>query len=302
MKAIEINTTGKKKECEISRKDLIAQFSIHTRDLRPIFSQRQMATISPRGKGIVVNLRSLKFIVSARKVIFLSPENKKETEAFIPILIEHLESRDKSLLFEHLVLEQALSFVIARLGTEYARVTNHCDQMLSRLKKQLHDENFEKLLKLKKNLLRLLGTTKEIHEIIADILDDDEEIKDLYLSRKAPADPEDVESILENLLEQIDDIMNHIDELNENIDDTQEILNLKMANRRNEIIKFDLYLTAITVIFSFMAVVVGLFGMNILNTLESNHTAFWGIILLLTLCFFGFWAIIRWYLKKRIIG
>ena len=111
MRAIQIDDQGNQKEVDVSRKKLTKDFEMHTRDLRPIFSLRQMPTISRRGKGIVINFRSIKVIVTVDKAYIFNLTSKKIVSSFIPNLAEKIKSREKSVRIEHIVLEESMSFI-----------------------------------------------------------------------------------------------------------------------------------------------------------------------------------------------
>ncbi len=90
-------------------------------------------------------------------------------------------------------------------------------------------------------------------------------------------DTEEAESILESFLEQVEDVSHKLSRLEDDIDDTQEILTLKLNNRRNMIIRFDLIATIITGILALLTLVTGIFGMNVLNKFEDSQTVFFWI-------------------------
>ncbi|MBT3349399.1 CorA family magnesium transporter [bacterium] len=300
MKILEIDIAGNSTEKEISRRELSTQFATHSRDLRPILSLRQMPTISRRGSAIVVNFRSVKLLIGKKSVLIFNLESEKISGKFVPELLEKIRSREKS-RFEHVALEAALQYILEKTRNKYDQLLRAADFILESLRVNLKDEKLEKLLAVKKQISKLGKNARELDELLDELLDDDEELLELYFSEKQN-DTDEIESVLENALEQIEDIFNRITELNENIDDTQEIMTLKLSSRRNVIIQFDLLLTSITAIFSFLAVIVGIFGMNILNTVEKNHAAFVAVIACL-----GIFAIaagtllVRWMRRKKIL-
>ena len=303
MRAIQIDDQGNQKEVDVSRKKLTKDLEMHMRDLRPIFSLRQMPTISRRGKGIVINFRSIKILVTEDKVFVFNLTSKKIVSTFIPELVEKIKSREKNVRLEHIVLETAMSFILDKTKRNFAKVLQITERILTEFSDEgkVSNEIFEELLVVKKKLSKLSKNVHEITEILDEILGDEEEMKELYFAKNI-ADMDEVESILENNLEQLEDIENRIDELDDNIDDTQEILTLKLSSRRNRIIQFDLILTSATGILAIMAVVTGAFGMNIKNGIEYNHTAFWIVIILMILFSillgFGLW---RWMRKSNIL-
>ena len=277
MRCLEINNLGETKEIEIVRRDLAQEFDSHIRDLRPIFSLRQMPTIARRGKSIVINFRAVKVVVGADKVLVFNIDDEKIFESFVAQLTERIIAREEVTRFEHVVLDVSLSYILGKTLDNFEKARRLVERILALLRTQHHDDLFEKLLTAKKTLSKLGKNTRELNELLDDILDDDEDLSELSLSKKSKDTDDDVESILENALEQVEDIANRIDELDDNIDDTQEILTLKLSSRRNKIIQVDLILTSITAVFALLAVVTGLFGMNILNNIESSNEAFWWV-------------------------
>ncbi len=301
MRCLEINANGIVSETKVDRRSLSQQFGLHVRDLRPIFSLRQMPTIARRGKCLVINFRAVKLIVGQEKVLVFNTESEKIADQFIPILTERILSREERAQFEHIVLDAALVHILGKTLDNFEKAASLVERILAMLRTQHHDEIFEKLLSGKKKLSKLAKNTRELNEILDEILDDNEELEDMYLG-KTPKTTDDLESILENVVEQLEDISNRIDELDENIDDTQEILTLKLASRRNKIIQTDLILTSITAIFAFLAVVTGFFGMNILNKVETRFDVFlWVLGIMFLFSIFAGIFLRRWMKKQKIV-
>lgn len=301
MNCLKIDALGKTSEYSIARRDLSQNFGLHPRDLRPIFSLRQMPTINRRGKCLIINFRSIKLIVATDQVLVFNTESEKIAEVFIPHIQDRIITREEKTKFEHVILEVALGYMLDKTRSNFAKVQTIAERILVLLRTQQHDEIFESLLAAKKRLSKLSKNTRELTEILDEILDDDEEMSELYLGR-APKNIDEVESILENAMEQLEDIANRIEELDENIDDTQEIITLKMSSRRNQIIKIDLLLTSVTAIFSLLAVVVGLFGMNIRNSLEKSLPAFWVVAGALVIFAISSGLFLwRWMRNKKIV-
>jgi Mg2+ and Co2+ transporter CorA len=297
MRILEINPRGEFKERDVTRKEISIEFEAHWRDLRPIFSVRQLPTLSRRGRAVVLNFRSVKILIGSDSVLVFNINSGSIEDTFVPILIESIQKGESR--FELQVLESALTYILQKSSVKFENIFRIAESMLHTLKYHLRDEDFEKLLALKKQILKLGKNMRELNGMVDDILEEDEEIRDLVIGKASVKAVDEVESILENALEQIEDISNQIEELDASIDDTQEILTLKMSSRRNVIIQIDLILTMTTAIFSFLAVIVGLFGMNLASTIETSHKAF-----LIVTIFLGVFATISgsvlwWYLKKK---
>jgi magnesium transporter len=301
MRCLEINVDGVVSELDVERRALSQRFDLHVRDLRPIFSLRQMPTIARRGKCLVINFRAVKIIVGEKQVLVFNTESEKIQDEFIPVLQERIVSREEKTRFEHLVLDVALSHMQEKTLDTFEKAERLVARILVLLKTQHHDEIFEKLLDAKKKLSKLAKNTRELNEMLDDILDDNEELIDMYLGKK-PHSTDNLESILENEVEQLEDISNRIDELNENIDDTQEILTLKLSSRRNKIIQIDLILSSVTAIFAFLAVVTGFFGMNIANKVESRFDVFlWVLVAMLVVSLVSWFFLRRWMKRQKIL-
>jgi len=303
MRAIQIDDKGNQQEVDVTRKQLSKDFEMHMRDLRPIFSLRQMPTISRRGEGIVINFRSIKILATPKKVFVFNLTSKKIISTFIPELVEKIKSREKNVHLEHVILETAMSFILAKTKSNFTKVSQIIERILTEFSDEgkVSNEIFEELLAVKKKLSKLSKNVHEIIEILDGILEDEEEMKELYFAKKVQ-DMDEIESILENNLEQLEDIENRIDELDENIDDTQEILTLKLSSRRNRIIQFDLILTSATGILAVLAVITGYFGMNIRNNIEQSHFAFLVVtaVMILISIVSGIW-LWRWMKKSKIL-
>jgi magnesium transporter len=303
MLSLYIDRSGNTREVEVSRKDLTKDFKVHTRDMRPIFAKKQAITITSRGECIIINFHSVKMVVGKNGVYVFNLVNKKIVDYFLPLLLQKIKNPGEKIRFEHLIIEITLIYMVEKLSRRFDDVERGAEQIFHKLQSEkIDDHTFEKLLHLKKRLSKLATKVKDIENGIEELVEDDEELSDLYLGVKNPSDTEDAESILENALEQVEDVAHKIYELNENIDDTQEILTLKMSNVRNVIIRFDLLLTAATGILAILAVVVGFYGMNIPNQMEKNPEAIWGVaILLMALFVLGFGGLLLYLKKKKIL-
>ncbi len=303
MKTVEIQATGKRTTREITRKILSEELEVHSRDLRPIFSVSQVATIMPRGKGIVVNLGVIKMCVLTNKVIVFNLDESEIAEKFIPNLIDKLKAEKPSTDFEAFMLDFAFNHKVKKMRSVLEALEKAVEKMLKKIQRFADDNSLEKLLALKKRISKFEIIVKENDAAALEILEDDEELADLCLSQKKAKTKninfDEIESILDSFTDQIEQIDYKLSNLKENIDDTQEIITLKLHHRRNTIIRFDLIATLVTALFSFLAVITGLYGMNIRNNLESNHEAFWGIVMIfgiLVLIFLG-WT--WWYLRRN---
>lgn len=299
MQTVEITKGGKIIEHDFLRKDVAEYYDMYVRDLRPVFSAKQLSTISRRGEGIIVNLWEIKMVIGKDSLLLFQPNNKHIQGNFIPLLEEKVKSIPPESRFSLGILESCLAYSFQLLNTDFEKNEKSVHHAFLKLKKNITDEQFETLLNVKKRINKLQITIKEIEEMLEEIMKSEEDMEELYLVQKGKNDIEEVESILEHYWEQFEDLSHRVHELNENIDDTQEFITLKMANRRNVIIKFDLLATLITAVLSGMAVVVGAFGMNLKNNFEASNAAFLLVIIASFLFFLFALIATHWYLKRK---
>jgi Mg2+ and Co2+ transporter CorA len=299
MQTIEITKSGKIIERDLLRKDVADEYGMFVRDLRPVFSAKQLSTISRRGSGIIINLWEIKMVIGQKSFLLFQPESKSIQEDLIPLLQEKIQKMPPRSRFSLGILESCLAYTFRLFNDDFEKNEKAVHRVFNKLKKDASDEQFETLLNIKKRINKLQITIKEIEEMLEEIMKSEEDMLDLYLIKKGKNDIEEIESILEHYWEQYEDLSHRVDELNENIDDTQEFITLKMANRRNIIIKFDLFATLITAVLSGMAVVVGAFGMNLKNNMENSNEAF--VLVVFASFLFFFFALIgtHWYLKRK---
>lgn len=304
MKALEILSNGHSQEKDLSRKDLAEMFGVHLRDLRPLFVRKHFLAVMPRKNSIIISVRSVKILIGRDRVYVFNIQHSGIERFFLPLLYEKIRAtREEEIRFEHLALEITLQHIYQKFQRRYEDIERTSEQLLDKLgEKKVHDQTFEQLLHLKKRLSTITTHLTGLEEELTEIVDDDEDLRDLYLGDKTPTDTDDVESILEDVIDQIEDVGHRAQELEENIDDAQEILTLKMNNIRNMVIKFDLFLTAIACFLSVLAVATGFYGMNIQNHLEDNQYAIW-ILAAVFAAFFliGVAGLVLWMRRKNMI-
>ncbi|KAJ6771698.1 MAGNESIUM TRANSPORTER MRS2-I [Salix koriyanagi] len=175
----------------------------------------------------------------------------------------------------------------------------------------ISSRNLDRVRKLKSAMTRLTARVQKVRDELEQLLDDDDDMADLYLSRKlagvsSPAsgsgganwflasptigskisrasrvslatvhgdenDVEELEMLLEAYFMQIDSTLNKLTTLREYIDDTEDYINIQLDNHRNQLIQLELYLSSGTVCLTIYSLVAGVFGMNIPYTWNDNH-------------------------------
>lgn len=301
MKCFIVDTKGNISKDDVERKAIAQKLSIHTRDLRPVFTLRQLVTISPRNEAIIVNFGILKLIIGAKEVYVFNVLNQEVEEKFLPLLNESIQSDKKQTPFEFLVLETALFYRFEKIRFEYETFEKDVERLLGQIQKNFTEKHLEKLLTLKKKLSKFATGVEEMEEELLDILENEEEMKSFYLSKELATEEDfsELTSVIEHFSEPAEEINHRVEDLRENIEDTQEFLGLKLSNRRNLIIRFDLIATFITAVFSLLAVVTGIYGMNLRNNLEASFPAFISVVVAIGIIAIASCLLIWWYLKKK---
>ncbi len=100
--------------------------------------------------------------------------------------------------------------------------------------------------------------------------------------------------LLEAYFMGLDQTTTRLQALNEYIEDTEDLVNLKLDQHRNELIGIDLVLTALSLCVAMMTAVAGYFGMNLNSGWEETPGIF-NVVAVMTssgamLVFLGFLA------------
>ncbi|CAH2053346.1 unnamed protein product [Thlaspi arvense] len=317
---------------ECDKSTIIKRASVPARDLRilgPVFSHS--SNILAREKAIVVNLEVIKLIVTAEEVLLLDPlrpevlplvERLKQqfpqrTNASLNALRSSLDSEaaesfQSELPFEFQVLEISLEVVCSFVETSVASLESEAWPVLDQLTKSVNTENLEYVRSLKSNLTRLLARVQKVRDELEHLLDDNEDMADLYLTRKwiqnqqqseavyggtgsnpvdrvasnrsssmvtssakeDDDDVEDLEMLLEAYFMQLEGMRNRILTVREYIDDTEDYVNIQLDNQRNEMIQLQLTLTIASFAITVYTLFISLLGMNIKLPLYKIHGVF----------------------------
>ncbi|KAJ2388437.1 magnesium ion transporter, partial [Coemansia sp. RSA 2559] len=119
-----------------------------------------------------------------------------------------------------------------------------------------------------------------IRDAIEEVLEQDEDLASMYLTEKLHGltrkkdDHDDVELMMETYLKQVEEIVNHIESASSHVRTTEDVVNIILDSQRNSLLLLEIRLTILTVGLSTGTFITGLFGMNLLSTLESHPEAF----------------------------
>ncbi|GAB4848128.1 Magnesium transporter MRS2-4 [Ancistrocladus abbreviatus] len=217
---MKFDRNGQSELIEWDKNTIIKRVSIPARDLRilgPVFSHS--SNILAREKAMVVNLEFIKAIVTAEEVLLLDPL-RQEVLPFVDQLRQQLSHKSTSkipgaglvddhenethfptsgqwasgpeavegiqheLPFEFQVLEIALEVVCSFLDSSVAELEKVAYPVLDELARNVSTKNLERVRSLKSNLTRLLARVQKVRDEIEHLLDDNEDMAQLYLTRK----------------------------------------------------------------------------------------------------------------------
>ena len=328
-----MNDNGESTILDVDKYVIMRRVHIHARDLRildPLLSYP--STILGRERAIVLNLEHIKAIITADEVLLRDPMD----DNVIPI-VEELQRRlpavstsfqgqgeeedlgaqndaeaaeENEFPFEFRALEVALEAICSFLDARTRELETAAYPALDELTSKISSRNLDRVRKLKSAMTRLTNRVQKVRDELEQLLDDDDDMADLYLSRKltrasssssgsgAPLwllasptigsrisrtsrasavttheenDVEELEMLLEAYFMQIDGTLNKLSTLREYIDDTEDYINIQLDNHRNQLIQLELFLSSGTVCLSIYSLVAAIFGMNIPYTWRNDH-------------------------------
>ncbi|XP_072950876.1 magnesium transporter MRS2-I-like isoform X2 [Typha angustifolia] len=325
------DATGQGRILDVDKYVIMHRVDIHARDLRiidPLLSYP--SSILGREKAIVLNLEHIKAIITADEVFLRDPSD----EHVVPVVEELCRrlpaanivghSQDKAngrheaecveedeFPFEFRALEVALEATCSFLDARTTDLEAAAYPALDELTSKISSRNLDKVRKVKSAMTRLTARVQKVRDELEQLLDDDNDMADLYLSRKSagassplggsgraayfhssPAvcskvsraskasvatfhgnedDVEDLEMLLEAYFKQIDSTLNKLITLREYIDDTEDYINFQLDNHRNQLIQLELFLSSATVCLTLYSLVAGIFGMNIPYSWNDGH-------------------------------
>ncbi|XP_049395462.1 magnesium transporter MRS2-I-like isoform X2 [Solanum stenotomum] len=297
-----MDASGLETVLDVDKYEIMHRVQIHARDLRiidPLLSYP--SAILGRERAIVLNLEHIKAIITSEEVLLRDPSDDNVT----PVVEElrrrlkpmnanredQREEKDSNVLhdietteedespFEFRALEVALEAICSYLAARTLELETAVYPALDMLTSKISSRNLDRVRKLKSQMTRLTARVQKVRDELEQLLDDDDDMADLYLSRKlAGASPvsgsgaaswflasptigskisrasrasiatvrgdendvEELEMLLEAYFMQIDGTFNKLTTLREYIDNTEDYINIQLDNHRNQLIQLSL--------------------------------------------------------------
>ncbi|XP_051120375.1 magnesium transporter MRS2-I-like isoform X2 [Andrographis paniculata] len=190
---------------DLDKYDIMRRVPINARDLRildPLLSYP--SAILGREKAIVLNLEHIKAIITTNEVLLRDPLDDnvmpvvEEFQRRLPMAIEgedeELPESRSSIVgtdeetdfpFEFRALEVALEAICSSLDAQTRELEVAAYPALDELTAKTSSRNLDRVRKMKSAMTRLTSRVQKVRDELEQLLDDDDDMADLYLSRKA---------------------------------------------------------------------------------------------------------------------
>ncbi|ORY79809.1 hypothetical protein BCR37DRAFT_403129 [Protomyces lactucae-debilis] len=305
---------------EFRKSELCTKHGLLPRDLRKV--DTGLHTILPsilvRKNSILINLLHIRALVKADLVLVFDVYGSTDSHTqsvFMYDLEGKLRQGSKhmgGLAYELRALEAILISVVTALDAELKVLQALVEQLLLDLEADVHRDKLQSLLVYSKRLSAFLRKATLIRDHLDELLEQDEDLADMYLTekkqgRERPEDQHDeVELLLESYLKQTDEIVQVTETLVSNIRNTEDIVNIILDAHRNSLMLFEIRVTIATLAVGSGTLLAGLYGMNLVNYMETSAYGFAAASAgagLLTICvLFAFGRKLRMMQKLTLSG
>ncbi|GAX84705.1 hypothetical protein CEUSTIGMA_g12127.t1 [Chlamydomonas eustigma] len=275
---------------------------VNLEHIKAIITTKFMLVVNPEEDATIKFISSLKERLaspsnSLGKVLPSMGDLQRTGQQAIPRL-------DVDLPFELRALEICLDELASEFDLATSELEASAYPSLDSLANKVTSPKLEKVRRIKNRLVRLTTRVETVREVLEKFLNDDEDMHDLNLTaneakQTAQEEPDlatvskvsersiastnsslvesevaEVEMLLETYFMHYDNTYNRLKTLNEYIKDTEDLVNIKLDQHRNQLITTDLILTALTCGMAIITTISGIFGMNLDSGLQVSPNVF----------------------------
>ncbi|XP_036907275.1 magnesium transporter MRS2 homolog, mitochondrial [Sturnira hondurensis] len=281
---------GKVTSFERKKTDLHQELGLQARDLR----FQHLMSITARNNRIVLRMEYLKAVITPECLLILDYRNLNLEQWLFRELPAQLAGEGQlvtyPLPFEFRAMEALLQYRISTLQGKLSVLEPQILDTLEALVDPKHSSvdrsKLHILLQNGKSLSELETDVKMFKEALLEILDEEEQLEELCLTKWSDPDvfeqssagidhAEEMELLLENCYRLAEDLSNAARELRALIDDSQSVIFLNLDSHRNVMMRLNLQLTMGTFSLSLFGLIGVAFGMNLESSLEEDHRVFW---------------------------
>lgn len=295
-----------------SRTTLLERFKLQSRDLRKLdespLSQNPAILVRPRSGCLILRMPYIRAIIGTDCVVLSEPKmyipefsgelreqligelqgalhrNYIENNAAPPIQFDENASEKPQMLdrmpYEFEALEVMLEFAVFLLGKRFESVRENLELVLKRCNEELSPDNLRDMLTCGTDLSSLNAEVSLVRQAIADILNSDQDLANMYLTeaehgKPRPIDQHDeAEILMETYLRSVDEVASKLYQLINFKHLTEGIMNIQLQHQRNFLSQMELTVAIIMAGMTLATVGAALFGMNLKNHYELDSEAF----------------------------
>uniref|UniRef100_A0A8C2Z223 Magnesium transporter n=1 Tax=Cyclopterus lumpus TaxID=8103 RepID=A0A8C2Z223_CYCLU len=271
---------------EKKKTELFQELSLQARDLRFQHSTSLIA----RNNCIILRMESLKAIVTPHSLLVLDFRGLGLEHWLVLELAPQLASQSHSLPFEFRALDAILQHKVntlrARLNVVEPAMLDTLESLVDPKILSADRSKLHVLLQNSKSLSELETDIKVFKETLLKILDEDEIIEELCLTKWT--DPrvfeesslgidhaEEMELLLDNYYMQAEELGNKTRELKGLIDDSESVIFINLDSHRNVMMRLSLQLSMGSFSLSLFGLIGVAFGMNLESSFEEDARIFW---------------------------
>lgn len=281
---------------------------LQARDIRqvdPAFDAK--AALWVRCSAIVVSLEGLRAILFRDRLLVFDP-NKDNSEQMMRIVRQSVTVAEEEegggrQAFEFKALEGILIYLGMRLERELEVLRPSIEDSLRELPNELTSKKLEELRIKKQQLNHFHSRATTVKTILEGLLDEDEDMRDMYLSDKMNGEISDhnqVETLLEAYLQVIDEYVSQSQLLKGAVDETEDLVSIHLDTLRNRLLSIQLATNVVTMMFGLGGLIFGMFGMNIPISIYEGGGAGFVIVVTVTLGVgVTLTVLVLWMLRKR---
>ncbi|KAK3238325.1 hypothetical protein CYMTET_51653 [Cymbomonas tetramitiformis] len=299
----EINRDGATREYEITPTRLSQEFGLQPRYLRNLRSPgQQFSSIVVKPDFFLFRLELFKGYCSNERLILLEdghPAIKVVERSVVDILqSQQVLERQQGIggTFELAVLEAVLDETCGFFEQSWLRWNRMISQELEHMH-HMEDKGVEhsrsdilaRLLPLENQVRKLRIRAQRVNDILKSLISNDEDLEMLCLSLQQTHNSrgdgntlvinhDEVELLLENFSSRLDNLDDQLGDLSGRIASSRELLNLSLANERNQILRLELRMAMASLSFALCGAVAGFWGMNLDTGLEATAGLAWGVM------------------------
>ncbi|CAE6463063.1 unnamed protein product [Rhizoctonia solani] len=204
---------------QFTKSDLCAEHRLNPRDLRKIDSRipNLVPTILTRKEAILINILHIRALVKADAVILFDSYGSVDSRlhsVFLYHLEHNLKQKSTSLPYEFRALESVLVSVVSALEAEMVFTRHLVGGLLAELEDDIDRDKFKRLLHYSRRLQSFMNRAKLVQEALEEVLQQDEDMNNMYLTDKKLGverkmeDHDELEVLLESFDKQVEEIVN----------------------------------------------------------------------------------------------